>query len=309
MMIRTLVHFAAALAVFSIGPMTMAQSTQPGLPSAVSQGDKVLLLPIESPEGNYKWVGRAIQQDMLVDLTQMTRARVTAPASSPATDADAALRAARDAGAAYVVFGSAQNSGAQLRVTGQVLDAVSGKSITNLKATAPADDLFPLEDALAMQVVRALPKSLVPGEPSPSTAGLPTVINERPYGSEATPVPQYESVRDAGPGYAYAPYVEPYPYVYPDYGYLGYGGFGWWGPGVIIAGGHHWHDHFDHDWDHRSFVSPHINPGLRPRGFGGRGGFGGFGGARSFGGAHGGMGSAHGGGGGGHMGGGGGRGR
>jgi TolB-like protein len=290
---RALVHVLAVLASFSLCQAGVVPATQPGSPSGVSPADKVIVLPIESPDGTYKWVGKAIQQDMLVDLTQMTRAQVAAPSGPPAADADAALRAARDAGAAYVVFGTVQNAGAQLRVIGQVLDVASGKSVANLKATAPADDLFPIEDALAMQVARALPQNLMrpntTASSSPNT--LPTVINEQPYVSAATPAPQYESVPTATPGYVYSPYVEPYPYVYPDYGYYGYGALGWWGPGVVIIGPHHFHDHVDHDFDHRSFVSPHVNPGLRHGGFGGHGSFGGFGGTRgNFGSAGGGFG-------------------
>jgi len=48
-----------------------APSTQPA-PKALSDST-ILILPIEPPMGSYNWVGRAIQQDMHVDLTQITR--------------------------------------------------------------------------------------------------------------------------------------------------------------------------------------------------------------------------------------------
>jgi len=205
-----------------------------------------------------------------VDLTQMTRAHVLAPASPPALDATAALRAGHDAGAHYVVFGAAQSSGTQVRVTGQVLDVSTGQSLANLKATAPADDLFPLEDALAVQVVRALP-----GSPAPTTAPaetaqqpppLPQVINEQPYVSEVTPAPQYDTVPGSGYGaYSYPPYpYYGYPYYYP-YPYWGFFG----GAGVVITG-HHFHDHVNHGYypgyGYGPYMSPHVNPGIYNRG-------------------------------------------
>jgi TolB-like protein len=299
------VVLAGVTAAFAAPP-----ATQPA-PQAISNAT-ILVLPFEPPTGNYSWVGRAIQQDLLVDLTQMTRAHVLAPSGPPASDADSALRAARDAGANYAVFGSAQSAGSQIRATGQVLDVATGRTLGNFKATAPADDLFPLEDAVAVQVVRALPGAVAPATaPSGTVASqpLPRVINEQPYVSEMTPAPQYQSV--PGPDYGYGPYVyEPYPYVYPGYYYPGYAGLGFFGAGVIIEG-HHFHDHdFDHDhfghgFDHRNFVSPHVNPGVFSRS-----GHGGFRGSAGFGGARGGLGGAFGGtrggfaGGGGHMGGG-----
>src|SRR5579859_4256111 len=76
-------------------------STRPAPPPLSSS--TILVLPIEPPTGGYGWVGRAIQQDILVDLTQMTHSRVLAPSTAPADDSTAALRAARDANANYVV--------------------------------------------------------------------------------------------------------------------------------------------------------------------------------------------------------------
>jgi len=275
-----------------------APSTQPA-PKSLSDST-ILILPIEPPMGSYSWVGRAIQQDMLVDLTQITRAHVLAPSSSPVADSDAVLKAGKDARADFVVFGFAQTSATQLRVTGQVMDVATGHTLANLKATAPADDLFPLEDALSFQVARALPGSPIPStQPSVADAAqtMPQVINQQPYISEVTPAPQY----DTGNGlYGY----QPYPYAYSGWYYPGWyypwGGF-WWGTGVVIVG-HHFHDdhfhgdfnHFHGGFDHRPFVSPHVNPGVFSHGSRGNAGFGGmhaFGGGRApMGGAHGGFG-------------------
>jgi hypothetical protein len=69
--------------------------------------------------------------------------------------------AAREHDAAAVVFGQAQLMGKEIRLTGQVVDAATGKSFGSLKATGPVEDLFRLEDTLTRQAVEALPDTLL----------------------------------------------------------------------------------------------------------------------------------------------------
>ena len=232
----------------------------------------LLVLPVAAPAGKYEWVGRAIQQDMAVDLTRMTRARVISPSGPPARDASEALRAARDAGAQYVVHALAQISGDQLRVSGQLSEVSSGKVFSPIQATAPLDDLFPLEDALAVQVARGLPASLAVNLPAPQTQpsapaqGSPVAAVSGPpeWVSVQTPAPSYYAASGGGAYYAY-----PYPYAYYGYPYY-YGGFwayGWWGPGVVIV--HHGWDHggWDHDGDHwHGWADGHPVGGGHPSG-------------------------------------------
>ena len=217
----------------------------------------MLLLPIAAPSGSYSWVGRAIQQDVEVDLTQMGIARVIAPASgSVVDDTPAALKAARDAGATHVVYAQAQISGNQMRVIGQVLDVNDGKQLAAIKMTAPADNLFPLEDGLSVQIARALPGG---PEALASAAAAqnqqqqqrPTVVYGQPSDTNTVtqqPAPQYYSTTpDYTPyttnNYVYTyPYDDSYGYGYPYYGYgyypfgLYYGGFGFYGG--------HYYNHF-----------------------------------------------------------------
>src|SRR5438270_8792310 len=128
---------AAGLMVLVSPVWLVAQvATEPGtVPS-------VLVLPFESPGGADQWIGRGVQQDLLTDLSQGTTARVIAPADLPAAvDSVTARDAAQKVGASIVVFGQVQKAGTTLRMTGQVVDVTSGKSLGNLKATGPADDL------------------------------------------------------------------------------------------------------------------------------------------------------------------------
>src|SRR5579872_6570892 len=56
-----------------------------GAPARAPADRVVLVLPVYSPSQSASpWLGKAIQQDIVADLTQMTRSRVIAPASAPA---------------------------------------------------------------------------------------------------------------------------------------------------------------------------------------------------------------------------------
>ena len=131
-----------------------------------AESQSILVLPFVSPPGQqFNWIGKGIQQNLIAEISPDLRGSIASPAGiQPTEDPAAALKAARDAKAAAVIFGSAQVIGKQIRLTGQVLDVPSGKSLGTLKATGALDDLFRLQDLLAGQAVRALPRAdtLVP---------------------------------------------------------------------------------------------------------------------------------------------------
>ena len=232
----------------------------------------LLVLPIApSPSGEQPWVGAAIQRDLTADFTQATRLRVVAPSSAlPATDAQAALREARRASADYVLYGESQVSGAQMRVTGQVLDVNTGGAVGGLKATADVDDLFPMEDMLAMQAVRSLPAEFLKAPPplaAPATqpAGASAAVAPLPSAEpQATSSfgapPDYYSYQQPAPysSYTYNTYYYPYPYPAD---YWGYSWYPWWGPDVLV-----FYD-LDHD---RHFHHYHAYGGRVDIGAGGR---------------------------------------
>ena len=273
-------------------PRASAQSTTPSTSA-------VLVLPFSTASApSEAWIGKAVQQDLLTDLTQGTTAQVIAPAGiSPAADADEALKAARDKNASIVVYGQAQNTGKEVRLSGQVLDVATGKPITALKATGPTDDLFHLEDALAGQVFRALPANLLTatarqgmqaaqaqaaqqqGQANAPTwpNGPYTAPNLNPnsiYGNAQTEV---QTVQPP----VYAETVNPYDYydTVPDTGYYStypaysYGYPYWddwwpgWGLGFFVSPGFGFHHHgdFDHhhgDFGHGDFGHNHFGSGF-----------------------------------------------
>jgi TolB-like protein len=212
----------------------------------------ILVLPfLGQPGGGGDWMGRSIQQDLLADLTQGTAARILAPANLPAAaDPAAALQSARSQVATWVVFGQVQVSGAEVRITGQVLDVTSGKPLGALKATGPTAALFHLEDATAGEVFVALPRTVLtpqtlaameraaaaqanqqnstvgPGQTGTLQPAAPQAV--QPQGAPVV-APQYtQAAESAGlVSYAAQPYYPAYPddsHVYPDLSSI-YGGY------------------------------------------------------------------------------------
>lgn len=235
-------------------------------------GGPILVLPFaSSPEAQSQWLGKAVQQDLISDLTEGTTTHVIAPSSLPAAiDLDGAVREARDANAAIVVFGQAQTTGKEIRLTGQVVDVASGNALGALKATGSSDDLFHLEDGLASQAVLLLPRSML----NPQTlqniqraANNPSNGND-PFASsgpsqatapqpQAPPADQYPTPTTMPPGadnapngYAFPanPYpIDPNSYYYPPPAYGDDSSYAYAAPpdyypdynsGIIIGGGY-----------------------------------------------------------------------
>ena len=256
----------------------------------------ILILPFNSQSSDANsWIGKAVQQDLLADLTQATHSAALAPANAPAAeDQAAALKTGRDFNATYVVFGQSQSAGKEVRLTGQVFDVAAGKPLGALKATGPSDELFHLEDAIAGQLLVVLPRMLLTdeairslqapvaaqqGQSAPAAATPTPVDNGASYSPPAdysnyppsqtnnytyyTPAPY-----TATPAYAYDYGAPAYGYAYP--GYYGYPYFGF-GTGFLFFGSDfHHHDHEFHHGFHEDF--DHDGD----RGWNGRGGSSGF---------------------------------
>jgi TolB-like protein len=262
-------HFPLTLVAMLVGLVGIATPNNlPAQTTRPAQGT-ILVLPFTAPSGaSDAWIGKAVQQDLLADLSQGTVSHVIAPASAPAAaDQDAALGAARQLGASTVVYGQAQVAGKEVRLSGQVLDVASGKSLAAIKSTGPTDQLFHLEDALAGQVFMGLPRDMLSAQTRNGMQELeqhrgqqqPGAQGQWPNGPYANPALNSDSIYGGGAtssqpaevapqgydsGYPYSVYTEPTPvynynYYYPadtgvyDYGY-GYPSLAWnycgWGP-------------------------------------------------------------------------------
>src|SRR5688572_18161032 len=136
----------AVLGVVAAAGVARAGADAPG---GVAGDKRVLLLPFlqtgEVGEGQAvgPWVGRAIQQNMLNELSRAGGFDVVlVKEGGGVDDPESARKAAADRGARFVVFGSFQSMAGMMRVTGQVLDTRSNAYAGTMKATGTQRDLF-----------------------------------------------------------------------------------------------------------------------------------------------------------------------
>jgi TolB-like protein len=240
-----------------------APTTAPSAPGARQQAPdvqdtrpRVLVIPFDelADAPKREWVGKAMQQSLIAELTRTGQVSVvTPPANAPAVkDPKDIAKLARDLGAALVIAGSYQIVDQDLRVTGQMLESINGEPVAAIKATGSLRDLFGIEDQIGNQVRRDIQAILNPQPASPGQKPGGDPFNVQPSGPVqqqpptgsytgsdlqrslddqwAPPEPTYD---DRYGRYRYGNY--PPPYYYPPY--YGYDYFDWCGyrPGRPIV--------------------------------------------------------------------------
>ena len=220
-------------AVLSLLTMVSAAATTAGAAPV-----RTLVTPFaEFGEGSKReWVGKAIHQSLVAELSRMgpdVEPLTPSKDATPPPDVDAAVKVGRDARADVVVFGSYQFAGDELRVTGQTVDVRSAKVIGGIKATGSLRDLFGIEDIIGAQVKRdlrpLLPAATQPSQQQPNGAG--DALGRRETVEPTGAVTQPPGGRFAGSDlerslYDRVRYNPPTPPYYPPYGYGPYYGGG-----------------------------------------------------------------------------------
>lgn len=178
-LIQTVSLLGILLSPLAWGADKPASTTQPASTATSSTSTTatgtVLLLPFESVgSAPMPWAAEAMQQNLLAELARPRGVRpiVLETVSPQPITPERAVALGRQVGAAYVIFGSYQVVGVELRFTGQVLEVSTGQYQGALKATGATRDLFALEDELARQARTILP---APAPPSAAVAKAPAV--------------------------------------------------------------------------------------------------------------------------------------
>lgn len=115
-------------------------------------------------------IGVGTQQVLLAELGRLNAVHpVAGTAGGPwPVTIESAAKAAKDAGANYVIYGSYHLHERDLRIMGQVLDLRSNRFVGGLKATGAARDLFAVQDVIVRQARRIIQERLAP----PTTADV-----------------------------------------------------------------------------------------------------------------------------------------
>src|SRR6266478_2784895 len=141
-------------------------------------------------------------------------------------------QAGRELGVRYVLEGSVRKASSRVRVTGQVVEAETGRHVWAERYDRTLDDIFALQDELTMSVVAAI-------EPSLRQAEIERVKRKRPENLDAydlvlRAIPQVYPAMPDGAAKA-LPLLERALNIEPDYALAH--GFAAWGHEILFARG------------------------------------------------------------------------
>jgi TolB-like protein/tetratricopeptide (TPR) repeat protein len=158
--------------------------TKPRISPALALPDKpsIAVLPFSNLSGDaeQKYFADGIVEDIIAGLSRIKSLFVVARNSSFTYDeknADA-KRVGRELGVRYLLEGSLRKDGNRVRIAAQMIEAETGGHLWAERFDRPLDDIFTLQDEIALSVVGAI-------EPSLRRAEVERVTRKRPDSLDA----------------------------------------------------------------------------------------------------------------------------
>jgi adenylate cyclase len=147
---------AYALKVISPVPAGIAQTKPLSLPDKPS----IAVLPFTNMSGNpeHEYFADGMTEDIITGLSHLKWLFVIARNSTFAYKGRAAdvRQISQDLGVRYVFEGGVRVSGARIRITGQLIEAASGRHIWAERYDRQLDDVFAVQDEITASVVAAI---------------------------------------------------------------------------------------------------------------------------------------------------------
>lgn len=151
-------------------------------PSPLPDKPSIAVLPFQNMSGDPEqdYFADGMVEDIITGLSRSKSLFVIARNSSFTFKGKAVdiKQVGRDLGVRYVLEGSVRKSGNRVRITGQLIDAVTGAHLWAERYDRKFDDLFALQDEIALAVVGAI-------EPSLRRAEVERVNRKRPDSLDA----------------------------------------------------------------------------------------------------------------------------
>ena len=133
-------------------------SSPPGSP--LSEKASIAVLPFENIGGDPKWdrFADGITEDIITDLSHSKDLIVIARNSTEVYKGKPVdiRQIGRDLNVKYVLEGSIQSMGDQIRVTAQLIEAASGSHIWSERYDRPVDDLFAVQNDVTQRIAATL---------------------------------------------------------------------------------------------------------------------------------------------------------
>jgi len=137
-----------------------ASDTFDGEPPALPDKPSVAVLPFDNLTGDpdQEYFADGMTEDIITNLSRFPSLFVIARNSTFSYKGDSpdARVVARDLGVRYVLKGSIRRGGERIRVTGQLIEAASGKHIWAERYDRNVKDIFALQDEVTSAIVAAI---------------------------------------------------------------------------------------------------------------------------------------------------------
>ena len=157
----------AAFAAVNVWLGREDESIRPQLSGSVAINRSIAVLPFAdmSPAGDQAYLSDGISEELLNLLTKIRELRVISRTSSFSfreTSLDV-VAIARQLGVAYVLEGSVRTSGERIRITAQLVDALTDSHIWSETYDRELGDIFAIQEEIAAAVVSKLELTLLSG--------------------------------------------------------------------------------------------------------------------------------------------------
>jgi TolB-like protein/class 3 adenylate cyclase/Tfp pilus assembly protein PilF len=153
-----------AFAVSAKSASAVAGSSNTSTPLALPDKPSIAVLPFQNMSGDpeQEYFADGIVEDIITALARMPWLFVIARNSSFTYKGRAVdlKQVGRDLGVRYVLEGSVRSAGKRVRVTGQLIDAVTGAHLWADRFDGDLKDVFDLQDQITSSVVGALTPKL-----------------------------------------------------------------------------------------------------------------------------------------------------
>jgi TolB-like protein/class 3 adenylate cyclase len=150
---------AAVAVVVAVAPLVWLYYSW-SLPTALSEGPSLAVLPFSNLSGDpeQEYFSDGLTEDLITDLSRIAGLSVIAR-NSTFTYKGRAVRVeevGRELGVSHVLEGSVRRSGDRVRINAQLVDATSGSHLWAERYDRSLDDIFDLQDDVALSIVAAL---------------------------------------------------------------------------------------------------------------------------------------------------------
>ena len=180
-------YIGPAVATSNLPAETIPQTSPPALPNRPS----VAVLPFSNLSGDpeQEYFADGMVEDIIAGLSRIKWLFVVARNSSFTYKGMAVdvKRVGRELGVRYLLQGSVRKDGGRIRISAQMIEAETGGHLWTERFDRPLDDIFALQDEIALNVVGAI-------EPNLRRAEVERVNRKRPESLDA-----YDLVLQAQP--------------------------------------------------------------------------------------------------------------